>query len=695
MKCLAKEPPQRYQSADELVADLDTIATPSDGYPSVGGVTTRRMVTFAVAIVAIAAVAWFGSRGMRDRLWVRNEAIPRIRDLIERAQIESAFALASRAATITPNDSVLGALWPAFSTTVVLHSVPEGAKVYRASFDDTSAWVYFGTTPTDSIRVPLSDGRLRVEKQGYRTISGLTGWWTYKLRPIDSPDSGMVLVPGGREIVAFLVGTQGNKRLPLGDFLMDKHEVTNREYKGFVDAGGYRNRDFWPPGTDVARYLDKTGRLGPSTWEAGDYPVGQAELPVGGVSWYEAKAYSAFVHKSLPTIYHWARAANIRQARFVVPGSNFESTAPVRGGMLRGVSEYGLFDMAGNVREWCENAVGAEDRYILGGGFSDPPYQFTEAYAQPASNRAPINGIRLVKYLNDTEPSLALAKAPQPRAFRDYPREKPASNAEYDAFRHTFDYDRTALNPRVERRDTTEDWIIERVSYDAAYGGERMFANLYLPKHGKPPYQTVVLFHGSFVLSNPVSVARRENVFGFVATAGRMLVLPILKSTFERRDSLYSRVSDNSIFWRDHVVMWVKDMRRTLDYLSTRPDVDTTKFAYIGYSWGSNMAPINLAVEPRFRAAVLYVAGLTMEGMRPEVDPFNYLLHVTQPTLMLNGRYDFFFPVEIAQRPFFQDLGTPASHRLWKVYEGGHDVPRTELIGETLKWLDKYLGPVP
>jgi dienelactone hydrolase len=173
-----------------------------------------------------------------------------------------------------------------------------------------------------------------------------------------------------------------------------------------------------------------------------------------------------------------------------------------------------------------------------------------------------------------------------------------------------------------------------------------------------------------------------------------MLVLPILKSTFERRDSLHSDVPNNSIFWRDHVAMWVTDVRRTLDYLTTRPDADTTRFAYFGFSWGANMAPMSLAVEPRFKAAVLYVAGLTMEGSRPEVDPFNYLPHVTQPTLMLNGRYDYFFPVEIAQRPFFQNLGTPASQKLWKIYEGGHDVPRTDLISESLKWFDKYLGPV-
>ena len=113
---------------------------------------------------------------------------------------------------------------------------------------------------------------------------------------------------------------------------------------------------------------------------------------------------------------------------------------------------------------------------------------------------------------------------------------------------------------------------------------------------------------------------------------GRALILPILKSTYERRDSLTSDIPDSTIFWRDHVVMWTKDIRRTLDYLSTRADMDTARFAYFGVQLGSEHgADQSSSAEPRFKAAVLYVAGLTMERSRPEVDPFNYLPRVKQP----------------------------------------------------------------
>jgi hypothetical protein len=79
---------------------------------------------------------------------------------------------------------------------------------------------------------------------------------------------------------------------------------------------------------------------------------------------------------------------------------------------------------------------------------------------------------------------------------------------------------------------------------------------------------------------------------------------------------------------------------------------------------------------------------------RPEADPFNHLPRVKQPVAMLDGRYDFFFPVETAQRPFFRNLGMPAADKVWNVYDGGHDVPWTDLVAETLKWYDKYLGRV-
>jgi len=89
--------------------------------------------------------------------------------------------------------------------------------------------------------------------------------------------------------------------------------------------------------------------------------------------------------------------------------------------------------------------------------------------------------------------------------------------------------------------------------------------------------------------------------------------------------------ADASVASRDHVLQWGKDVRRAVDYLSTRMDLDSTRLAFSGASWGGAMGGLMLAIEPRFRVAILYIAGLEMTRMRPEVDVFNFLSRVRTP----------------------------------------------------------------
>src|SRR6185295_13616141 len=97
----------------------------------------------------------------------------------------------------------------------------------------------------------------------------------------------------------------------------------------------------------------------------------------------------------------------------------------------------------------------------------------------------------------------------------------------------------------------------------------------------------------------------------------------ILKGTFERGDALNSDLQKETVFYKDHVITWVQDISRSLDYLETRKDIEHSKFGYYGFSWGSAMAPVVCAVEKRFKAAVLHVGGLMMQKTFPEVDPMN------------------------------------------------------------------------
>jgi dienelactone hydrolase len=136
----------------------------------------------------------------------------------------------------------------------------------------------------------------------------------------------------------------------------------------------------------------------------------------------------------------------------------------------------------------------------------------------------------------------------------------------------------------------------------------------------------------------------------------------------------------------------VKDFRRVLDYLESRPDVDPEKMAYNGFSFGGRTAPQVLAVEPRLKAAVLNVGGLAQSRFLPEVDPFNFVPRVLTPVLMINGEHDIVFPYETSQRPMFERMGTPVEHKRLHVTPAAHLVPLDELVTHTLGWFDEYLG---
>jgi eukaryotic-like serine/threonine-protein kinase len=146
--------------------------------------------------------------------------------------------------------------------------------------------------------------------------------------------------------------------------------------------------------------------------------------------------------------------------------------------------------------------------------------------------------------------------------------------------------------------------------------------------------------------------------------------------------------------FREHVLYWAKDARRTVDYLESRPDIDRDRIAFMGLSWGASMAPVFLAVEPRFKAAVLVLGGFYVQQAKPEVEAINFAPRATIPVLMLNGRFDVFMPEKGSLLPMFRLLGAPDNQKRLVMYDTGHNIPRPDLIRESLDWLDTHLGAV-
>lgn len=93
---------------------------------------------------------------------------------------------------------------------------------------------------------------------------------------------------------------------------------------------------------------------------------------------------------------------------------------------------------------------------------------------------------------------------------------------------------------------------------------------------------------------------------------------------------------------------------------------------------------------------MLQDGGFFVAPVLPEMNGVNYAPRVRIPVLMINGRYDYFFPLEASQRPLFNLLGTPAADKRHTLLEASHDVSplRQAVMRETLDWLHKYLGSV-
>ncbi len=712
LKLLEKDPAKRFRSAGEAHRELRALER---ALPLARPAKLAWTAGWAAIILTVLLAGWLWHRWSRER-WVHGTAEPEITRLVDAGQYGKAAALAKEARAVRPKDPAIEKLWLRATGEVSFATDPPEADVsIRPYQGDRNAWTFLGKTPLKKVRVALGDYVWRIAKPGFAGVLIIgsppdappPGYHkgfslNLKLRPEGSVPPDMVVVAGGRVGIEYPYGAGGPLQLP--GFLIDRHEVTNEEYKKFVDAGAYRRRELWkqplvrdrrnvPWEEAIALFHDATGRPGPATWEMGGYPKGREKHPVAGVSWYEAAAYAEFVGRSLPTAYHWTLAAQLdRFTHLIVPGSNFGSQGTQPVGREEALSGSGTTDMAGNVKEWCWNEAREGKRFILGGGFGEPNYMFHHSDAQSPWDRLANFGFRCVKL--DLPPDPAAASRIEV-TIRDFSKETPVSDDIFKAYKALYAYDKGQLHAQVEETVSTESWTREKVTFDAAYGHERVTMFLYLPKNASPPFQTVVYFPGAFsFLDDELDLKGLEETRAFLVKAGRAMIAPIYKGMYQRRDGL-SPGGKPPAFFRDHVIAWAKDLGRSIDYLETRREIDATKLGYLGDSLGGTEGALLPAVEKRIKVVIVSSGGFQLRHDLPEVDPFNFAAHVTVPVLMVSGRYDSALPLDLSKRPFFHFLGASAKDKRQVIYEYGHGAfPRPDAVRECLDWLDKYLGPV-
>lgn len=709
------EPDPTVPSADER--PLPAVKTPGPAAPPSTTATPNaafRRPTVAVPLVAVlaavlAGLGWWALEA-RERTQARAELV-RLEQMVADRDLVGAWLLARKLEPVLGEDRELERLRLASTWPLSFRSEPPGAEIaFRGYLDDPEVWHPIGTTPIDDIRLPAQAPIFRAAAPGHVVFEGVplgsrsstSSVLTFTLWQAEQASEGFLRIPGGDvQLTAFILRDRAPVELP--PFWLGRHEVTNREFQAFVDSGGYRDPALWPEPFErdgrmlewqeaMADFVDATGRPGPSTWRLGAFPDGQGDHPVTGVSWYEAAAFARWAEAELPTLHHWFRAA--------APSSNFseilqrarfggDGTVPV--GSSHAIGPFGAHDMAGNAFEWTASADSKGRRYAAGGAWDEPKYTFLVPAALDPHDRGSNRGLRLARY-DGAVPEVT--RQPLEMGRPDFADRKPVGDEMFAAFESFYAYDQRPLDAAIHLvDDASTHYRWERVSYDAAYGGERVLANLLLPKNASPPYQVVIFFPGSEAESFDSSLIFHALPFyEFVLRSGRAVLYPVYKNTFERKIPGWAFSPASR---RDVLIQWHKDLGRSIDYIASREDLDSSRIAFYGLSLGAVYGTVLTALEPRLAAALMLGGGVNSGTLPPEADPLNFAPRVRVPTLMLTGRDDFIRPVETHQVPLFNLLGVPDEQKQLAQFDGGHmPSDMNAVIREALAWLDRWMGPV-
>jgi formylglycine-generating enzyme required for sulfatase activity len=211
----------------------------------------------------------------------------------------------------------------------------------------------------------------------------------------------MAVIPAGVFIMGYGEGLDDEKpphEVDLPEYSIDLFEVTNAEFAAFVEATGFQT---------------EAEQAGSSRGWRDEWADGEDSHPVVRVSWQDAIAYCEWAGKRLPSEAEWEKAARGTEA-FIYPWGNEYVTGRANGrdsgirGTVAvgsyggGVSPYGVFDMAGNVREWTADPgylsypgntipsayYGETLRVLRGGGWFDDPNDLRTTRRNPTAPSA-------------------------------------------------------------------------------------------------------------------------------------------------------------------------------------------------------------------------------------------------------------------------------------------------------------------
>ena len=694
----------------------------------------KRLLLFGLlALLGVAAIAYGLWAMQRARVRAEAEAaLAGTEKLVAERKFFEAWDDVMRAQPILgADDARIAVALEKIGVDLNVKSEPAGATVHlqRYTPEGDAPRELVGTTPIEKKKVPRGDYLMTVEKSGYATLTRplslsltLAGnrWLDLPMEPLtvrlgeaSRVPAGMVFVPGGPYKLAGVVRPT-TKTIPLEDYAIDRTEVSQREFETFIRDGGYRRRELWkhPFVKDgktlsfdeaTALFRDKTGLAGPRNWSGGKPAAGREDHPVTDITWYEAAAFAEWKGKRLPTIFEWDKAARdgvvspfgmsypwgiTYSGTDVTQRANFRGagTMPVDS-LPFGMSRVGALHMAGNVSEWCRNTWD-DGQLVLGGSSEDATYGFLNVSGFPPFYSSERLGFRCVKSTGD-QGAMPLTSEVELTTYQ------PVGDAEFARLARVYDYDRNVpLNAKVLETIDATDWTREKISFTGG-NGKTALLYLYLPKGYKRPLQIIQFGPPTDIVRGLRSISMGiEQALGTSIRSGRAAFGVVLEGYIERPwPAGFVRPDHRSPEFAEATAEQMTDIRRALDYLATRKDIDITKLGYMGPSAGSYTGVLITAIDDRYRSVMFTGAGIrrTEREVTPAASRVHFAPRIKAPKLLLHGRWDETHPLRSDTEPLFALMREP---KKLVIYDGGHIPPWDYWLKATNEWFDQTLGPV-
>ena len=585
--------------------------------------------------------------------------------------------------------------------------------IVSIKYGDDTLWHEIGQTPIDSLRVPWFKGKHNFQLKfriNDRIIvatpdrSGEFNFGNIEQYPIDH-----AIIPETKNNMMFLPG------IDFGDvsfetFSISKTEVSNKEYQDFVNNEGYENQIYWDfpiviGGVkysfeeSVISFVDKQGQYGPANWSYGQYDDNTDNFPVTGISWFEARAYAKYKGYKLPNVFQWLSAAGLSGFVSDLPDiskSNLRSSNLWEVIDSRGENYFGLKNIAGNVREWTTNPKGQEKLKfsILGGSYHDNSYSFNNYHSVAPFDRSIGNGFRVVQSSNSSDIEL-LDNLIVNYTERDILSESDVSEDVFNYYRNQFKYKQYDLNAKIDSIFDYENYITYRYQLTPAYkNDEPLHGYVVYSKKTKTLPKPIIHFPSAWAIGSNTDDWIIDNViqdYNYLLMEGYAVICPVYYSTYNRKKTLKTWWANDTDEYKNTVIKIGKDYKRSIDFIQSRKTFDFKNLSYIGYSWGSIMSNIMLAIDDRVKFAFICAGGLQVQKSKQEIDAALFTRRINIPVMHITGKNDGIFDYKNSQLPMQKLLGTPLEDQEMIVLEGvGHIIPKEIRIDNHLRWLKKY-----